>query len=87
MASHAPLLRNNTAPVFQHSTDGAARLANMSISSAPRASQLSGSTAFPSTTSLSSLAHASTISSINYNADTSGLNHCTARCFGTSIQC
>lgn len=61
MASHAPLLRTNTAPVFQHSTDGVARLANMSMSSAPRASQLSGSTAFPSTTSLNSLANASTI--------------------------
>lgn len=33
----------------------------MSMSSAPRASQLSGSTAFPSTTSLASLANASTI--------------------------
>lgn len=61
MASHAPLLRTNTAPVFQHSTDGVARLANMSMSSAPRASQLSGSTVFPSTTSLASLAGASTI--------------------------
>lgn len=61
MASHAPLLRTNTAPVFQHSTDGVARLANMSMSSAPRASQLSGSTAFPSTSSLASLANASTI--------------------------
>lgn len=61
MASHAPLLRTNTAPVFQHSTDGVARLANMSMSSAPRASQLSGSTVFPSTTSLNSLSNASTI--------------------------
>lgn len=59
--AYAPLLRTNTAPVFQHSTDGVARLATMSMSSAPRASQLSGSTAFPSTTSLASLANASTV--------------------------
>lgn len=63
MASHAPLLRTNTAPVFQHSTDGVARLANMSMSSTPRASQLSGSTVYTSNTSLASLANASTITS------------------------
>lgn len=61
MASHAPLLRTSTAPVFQHSTDGVARLAKMSMSSAPRASQLSGSTVYPSTASLNSLANASTV--------------------------
>lgn len=61
MASHAPLLRTNTAPVFQHSTDGVARLAKMSMSSAPRASQLSGSTVFPSSASLASLASAPTM--------------------------
>lgn len=80
MASHAPLLRTNTAPVFQHSTDGVARLANMSMSSAPRASQLSGSTVFPSTASLASLSNASTFASgqviatnniINQKADAS----------------
>ncbi|KAB5585095.1 CDC24 calponin [Coniochaeta sp. 2T2.1] len=59
--AHAPLLRTNTAPVFQHSTDGVARLANtMSMGNAPRQSQLSGSTAFDSSTSLSSLSTAKT---------------------------
>lgn len=60
MASHAPLLRTNTAPVFQHSTDGVARLAKMSMSSAPRASQLSGTTVFSSSGSLA-LSSTSTI--------------------------
>jgi cell division control protein 24 len=60
--AHAPLLRTNTAPVFQAAADGATpRMNTMSMSSAPRASQLSGSTAFTSTTSLNSLASASTI--------------------------
>ncbi|KAK3312867.1 Pleckstrin homology domain-containing protein [Apodospora peruviana] len=59
--AHAPLLRTNTAPVFQASMDGVARLTNtMSMSSAPRASQLSGSTAVGSTTSLNTLTPAST---------------------------
>jgi len=60
MASHAPLLRTNTAPVFQQSTDGVARLQNMSMTT-PRASQLSGSTAFTSTTSLTSLSSTTTV--------------------------
>lgn len=59
MMAHAPLIRTNTAPVFQASTDGVARLQNGS-NNAPRASQLSGSTAFNSTTSLTSLSSAST---------------------------
>lgn len=59
--AHAPLLRTNTAPVFQHSTDGVARLTNtLSMGSGPRGSQLSGSTAFDSSTSLSSLSTAKT---------------------------
>ncbi len=59
--AHAPLLRTNTAPVFRNPTDGLARLQNtMSMSGAPRASQLSGSTFYTSTTSLSSLATTST---------------------------
>ncbi len=50
--AHAPLLRTNTAPVFRNPTDGLARLQNtMSMSGAPRASQLSGSTFYTSTTS------------------------------------
>ncbi|CAN8104368.1 unnamed protein product [Discula destructiva] len=64
MASHAPLLRTNTAPVFQHSTDGVARLAKMSMSSAPRASQLSGSTVFPSSASLASMATTTSASTV-----------------------
>lgn len=75
MASHAPLLRTNTAPVFQHSTDGVARLANMSMSSAPRASQLSGSTVYPSTTSLTSLSNASTIVSPPSNGQVVATNN------------
>jgi len=60
--AHAPLLRTNTAPVFQQSKDGVARLQNtMSMGGAPRASQLSGSTAFASTTSLSSMNSAATL--------------------------
>lgn len=58
--AHATLLRTNTAPVFQASTDGVARLNNMSLSNAARASQLSGSTAFNSTTSLNSLTSSAT---------------------------
>ncbi|KAL0468199.1 rho guanyl nucleotide exchange factor [Neurospora intermedia] len=57
--AHAALLRTNTAPVFQASTD-VARLNNMSLSNAARASQLSGSTAFNSSTSLSSLTSSAT---------------------------
>lgn len=61
MMAHAPLIRTNTAPVFQHSTDGVARLNTMSLGGPARASQLSGSTAFNSTTSLSSLATTATL--------------------------
>lgn len=75
MASHAPLLRTNTAPVFQHSTDGVARLANMSMSSAPRVSQLSGSTAFPSSASLASLATTSTMVSPQANGQVMATNN------------
>jgi cell division control protein 24 len=56
--AHAPLLRQNTAPVFPSAPDGinVGRHQNtMSVATAPRTSQLSGSTAFNSTTSLSSL--------------------------------
>jgi len=59
--AHAPLLRTNTAPVFQASIDGVPRSNTMSASGAPRASQLSGSTAFASTTSLSSISSAPTV--------------------------
>lgn len=75
MASHAPLLRTNTAPVFQHSTDGVARLAKMSMSSAPRVSQLSGSTVFPSSASLASLASASTMASPSTNGQVVATNN------------
>jgi cell division control protein 24 len=61
MMAYAPLIRTNTAPVFQHSTDGVARLTNsISMGNAPRDSKLSGSTAFDSSTSLSSLSTAKT---------------------------
>ncbi len=50
------LSRTNTAPVFSASTDP-----TMSVTSAPRASQLPGSTIYPSTTSLSSLASSATL--------------------------
>ncbi|KAK7421497.1 Guanine nucleotide exchange factor for Cdc42p [Neonectria punicea] len=59
--AHAPLLRNNTAPVFPNS-NGFGGLPQISMSHAPRASQLSGSTAVAgSTTSLSSLGSSATI--------------------------
>lgn len=68
MASHAPLLRTNTAPVWQHSTDGVARLANMNMGSTPRASQLSGSTAFASSSSsLGTLNHSGSLMSPQSN--------------------
>lgn len=61
MMAHAPLLRSGTAPLFQASSDGVARLQNnMTVASAPRTSQLSGSTAYTSTTSLNSLSSANT---------------------------
>lgn len=63
--AHAPLLRQNTAPVFQQQPAGGVGSMlskTMSMSGVtPRASQLSGSTAFNSTTSLNSLASASTL--------------------------
>lgn len=60
--AHAPLLRQNTAPVFQ-TPNGFGSLAQKSMNHAPRASQLSGTTA--STASLSSLASSSTASPQN----------------------
>jgi cell division control protein 24 len=58
----APLMRTYTAPVWQHSTDGVARLQSMGMSAAhSRQSQLSGSTALGSTTSLGTFASGSTI--------------------------
>lgn len=57
--AHAPLLRNNTAPVFQNQ-NGIGGLPN-TMSNAPRASQLSGSTAFTSAGSINSFASTSTI--------------------------
>ncbi|KAK1990772.1 CDC24 calponin [Colletotrichum falcatum] len=56
--AHAPLLRTNTAPVFQQ-PNGIGSLTN-TMSNAPRASQLSGSTAFTSA-SLASFNSASTV--------------------------
>lgn len=63
--AHAPLLRTNTTPVFPNS-NGFGGLPQNSMNHAPRASQLSGSTAFAgSTASLSSLASAATITPQN----------------------
>lgn len=60
--AHAPLLRTNTAPVFRSNSSGVGVLQQNSMSSAPRGSQLSGSTAYAgSSASLSSLASASTV--------------------------
>ncbi|UKZ78559.1 hypothetical protein TrVFT333_006305 [Trichoderma virens FT-333] len=55
--AHAPLLRTNTAPVFQSHPNGVGALPQQSMSSsAPRTSQLSGSTAYAgSSTSLTTL--------------------------------
>ncbi|KAL6812121.1 Pleckstrin homology domain-containing protein [Trichoderma sp. SZMC 28015] len=54
--AHAPLLRTNTAPVFQSHPNGAGALPQQSMSSsAPRTSQLSGSTYAGSSTSLTTL--------------------------------
>lgn len=56
--AHAPLLRNNTAPVFQANQSGFDILQPKTMSSAPRGSQMSGSTAYAgsSSSSLGSLA-------------------------------
>ncbi|KAG5927065.1 hypothetical protein E4U42_002652 [Claviceps africana] len=62
--AHAPLLRNNTAPVFESNLSGFKNiLQTKMMSSVPRGSQLSGSTAYAgsSSTSLSSLASAATV--------------------------
>lgn len=61
MATHGPLSRTNTAPVF-NSTRAAQGL-NQTMSHNSRSSQLSGSTAYtsPSTTSLSSMNSATTL--------------------------
>lgn len=60
--AHAPLLRNNTTPVFQSSLSRAGGLQQNSMSNAPRTSQLSGSTAYAgSSSSLNSLTSGGTI--------------------------
>ncbi|KHN94365.1 Dbl-domain containing protein [Metarhizium album ARSEF 1941] len=60
--AHAPLLRNNTAPVFHPNQSGVGVLPHNNMSSVSRGSQLSGSTAYTtSSTSLSSLGSAATI--------------------------
>lgn len=60
--AHAPLLRNNTAPVFQSNLSGAGGLHQNSMSNAPCTSQLSGSTAYAgSSSSLNSLTSGGTI--------------------------
>ncbi|KAL8378067.1 hypothetical protein RB595_008659 [Gaeumannomyces hyphopodioides] len=53
--AHAPLLRTSTTPIFPASDNGVSRLQG-AMAAPPRMSHLSGSTAFNSTTSLSSLA-------------------------------
>lgn len=63
--AHAPLLRTNTAPVFAPNSNGIGGLKN-SMNHAPRASQLSGSTAFAgSSTSLNSFSSAATAVPVN----------------------
>ena len=58
--AHAPLIRNNTTPIFKRDRDKEGIPAG-SMNSAPRTSQLSGSTAFNSSTqSLNSLSSAQT---------------------------
>ncbi|KAJ6440634.1 dextranase [Purpureocillium lavendulum] len=60
--AHAPLLRTNTAPVFQSTLSGTGGLPQDSMNNAPRASQLSGSTAFAgSSSSLNSLSSGATV--------------------------
>ncbi|KAG6038827.1 hypothetical protein E4U41_003613 [Claviceps citrina] len=61
--AHAPILRNNTAPVFESNQGGFKNiLQTKMMSSVPRGSQLSGSTAYASSsTSLSSLTSAATV--------------------------
>lgn len=69
--AHAPLLRTNTAPLFSSTTPavgagangGGGPSRNTMSGAAPRSSQMSGSTAFMSTTSLTSLASQSTLAS------------------------
>lgn len=52
--AHAPLLlRNNTAPVFQSNLNGIGGFPKSSMSNAPRASQLSGTTAYAGSSSSS----------------------------------
>lgn len=64
--AHASLIRTNTAPIFQHTSNGFGGLPQNSMNHAPRASQLSGSTAFAgSSASLSSLASAATVTPHN----------------------
>ncbi|PHH71581.1 hypothetical protein CDD80_5128 [Ophiocordyceps camponoti-rufipedis] len=61
--AHAPLLRNNTVPVFESSFSSTGGLQQNSMSNAPRASQLSGTTAYAgsSSSSLNSLTSGGTV--------------------------
>jgi len=59
--AHAPLLRTNTAPVFQAAPDGVARLNTMSMGGPPRASQLSTATTLTSNASFTSLSSSATL--------------------------
>lgn len=60
--AHAPLLRTNTAPIYQSNPPGFGGLQQNSMSNAPRTSQLSGSTAYTaSSSSLNSLTSAATV--------------------------
>ncbi|PFH58523.1 hypothetical protein XA68_13566 [Ophiocordyceps unilateralis] len=61
--AHAPLLRNNTVPVFESSLSSTGGLQQNSMSNAPRASQLSGTTAYAgsSSSSLNSLTSGGTV--------------------------
>ncbi|RCI14895.1 hypothetical protein L249_6999 [Ophiocordyceps polyrhachis-furcata BCC 54312] len=61
--AHAPLLRNNTLPAFESSLSSTGGLQQNSMSNAPRASQLSGTTAYAgsSSSSLNSLTSGGTV--------------------------
>jgi len=59
--AHAPLLRTNTAPVFQTAPDGVTRLNTMSMGGAPRASHLSTATTITSNASFTSLSSSATL--------------------------
>ncbi|RDA83938.1 hypothetical protein CP532_3647, partial [Ophiocordyceps camponoti-leonardi (nom. inval.)] len=61
--AHAPLLRNNTLPAFESSLSSTGGFQQNSMSNAPRASQLSGTTAYAgsSSSSLNSLTSGGTV--------------------------